>query len=137
MKQLTEAIFTHFNTNVVGATKLYNTLASEGAVFPYVVLLIIPGPPDDTFTESSDGYVGIQTGIIQFTIYSSERLPDEAYDIQTSLHAAFDYTRELTMADYNLPKCRRGIGVILKEEIKGKQVWRIMTQYDFRLELKN
>ena len=137
MKQLTEAIYTHFNANVVGATKLYNTLAPEDATFPYVVLLIIPGSPDDTLTESSDGYVGIETGIIQFTIYSREKLPDEAYAIQASIHAAFDYTRELTMADYNLPKCKRGIGIITKEEVQGKLAWKLMTQYDFRLELKN
>lgn len=128
MKQLIQTIYTHFNANVEGATKLYNTIASPSADFPYVVLLLIPGVPDDTFTERSE------TGIVQFSIYSDEPLPDVALAIKTSIQSAFDYTRELTMSDYILISFRREIGLIAKEEIKGKLVWSVMIQYSFIVE---
>lgn len=133
MKQLIQAIYDHFDSNVVGHTSLYNTLADDDAVFPYVVMSIIPGAPDDTFSEQSE------TGIVQFTIYSDSPSSEEALDIRTSIQTAFDYKPnypDLVMADYILIWFAREPGTITKMEVKGNQVWQVTIQYSFIIQKK-
>lgn len=131
MEALINAITAYFDVSVSGHTKLYDTIADKGAVFPYVVFNLIPGAPNDTLSESSAGEVGIETGIVQFNIYSDAYSIATAAAIKRLIHTAFDYVDDISITDWSLISFERGIGGRTKEVVNGEQVWTIMVQYEF------
>jgi len=126
MKQFMKAVYDHFNANVKGVT-LYNTQALKEAEFPYGVMTFIPGVPADTSTYR------VETGILQFNVYSNKDLITEILEIRESIQKAFDHARKevIPMADHILESCQRDIGIISKEET----IWYVMIQYTYRIRM--
>lgn len=84
---LFNAIFNRFAATPVAEelTALYNTEASDKAIFPYATVALPTSSADWTFTENSE------VCIIQFSLFSETPTCEEILDGATALKAAFDF----------------------------------------------
>lgn len=85
MKELFDAIWDKFVADgKYGLTQLYNTVADDEAVFPYVTMSLISDLPDWTFTEDSEDC------LIQFSIFDDDPQCSDTLDAAKALTDAFD-----------------------------------------------
>lgn len=123
MKTLYPAIFNYFQTEIPSVS-LFNTEAIEGTAFPYVVFTILPGAPADTLGEK------LESGIIQFNVYSNSPTIEEAMNIQQYIWDAFDDS-DFAITDYTLDSIMRLPGIVTKEINNGVKIWNLTIQYEY------
>lgn len=93
MKNFYTALMTKFNATVAGSHnsfwtdingRLFQGIAPEGTIYPYVVFSHINNNQADTFSKKMDDIV------IQFSIFSDKSSPVEVHDAMTHLKSLFD-----------------------------------------------
>jgi len=128
MKEIFEAIYSHFTANVVGSTDLYNTVAPADAVFPYTVMRLVSGIFGGTLTEETEEL------LIQFNIYDDDPSSESVCDIWQSISDTFNEKEEdMSIDNYEVISITRyGEASILNRwEEEGKQVWDYIVQFRF------
>ena len=106
MNNLLAAIITKcagsaFSTAVGG--RIFLDEAPDGTEFPYVVLRIVAGSPEDTFTES------IEDVLIQFSLFSASSGAAEITGIHAALKALFDYCTLTITGSTHITMKRQGL----------------------------
>ena len=135
MKELAAAICIRFNSGpmVTSFTGIYNTVAPNDSVFPYLVFTMISQSTDWTFTERFERY------LIQFDIYSEEISPVQIGNLYNLLlgnpgvQQGFDFA-EFAVSGHTLLWCIRESSSLQRWEIEGKKVWNYTVTYDVMLE---
>lgn len=138
MKFFYTALMTKFNATVAGVHndfwnniggRLFQGEASEGTVFPYVILLHINNNQIDTFKNKIDDIV------IQFSVFSEKASSVEVHDIMTHLKALFDDCTFTISGGTLIHMFHLNDGPLLREEISGpsqlgiKVIWHYPVDY--------
>lgn len=113
MKELSAAIFTLFSTTNTLKTalgsQLYPFEAKQAATFPYGVYYIIDEQTDLDFShETSEIYV-------QFSLYSNNSSPGEAFTLGGYLKSLFDNAK-LTVTGFNCIQFKRTGTRLMRDE---------------------
>jgi hypothetical protein len=135
MKELAKAICSRFSSDPMSTsfTGIYNTLAPETSVFPYLVFSFISQTTDWTFTERFEDL------LVQFDIYSDQVSPVQVTDLYNLLigdskaQQGFDFA-EFSVNDYVLLWFTRESSSLQRWEIEGKRVWNYTVTYRVKLE---
>lgn len=122
MYNLFSAISTRWTAKMNGRT-LYNTEASEKAVYPYNVVSIITNVPDFGFDNEED-----ENFLIQFNLFSENTEETEILKTYSLLKAAFD-KYDLPVTGYTLVSLVRGPANLIREEKK----WQLNVSYMIQL----
>ncbi len=124
MKALFNAVFSHYNASGASEllTKMYNTEADSDAEFPYVVMQMVVGSPDDF----ASGQHFTEDWLIQFNLFDDAADMSALLEAYAAVTAAFDFAA-LTIAGYTFLSCVRPPGSTLQGKDDG--VWRITVQY--------
>jgi hypothetical protein len=96
------------------AGRVFLDEAPEGTQFPYVVVSIVSGTPDDTFTEKLDEV------FIQFDLFSTSKSVSEIADMYADLKTLYDGTT-LTITGDTCLWCERVSLVTMVENITSKE----------------
>ena len=129
MKTTFAAIYTRFlaDTNLVGSvTGLYNTKAPSNAVFPYIVFSLTSNTED---FDSSNFY---EDAVIQFSIFSDAKSPEEVCDIYEYLTgdrdddtSGFDF-HTLLVDNYTTLAMMRNTSNLIQVD----KVWQYTVNYE-------
>lgn len=129
MKALTTAIYAKasgsaFSTAIGG--RLYKGRAPDGAVYPYVVYMVISETPDPTFSDD------LENVLVQFSIFSSASSSGEAEDIYALLCALYDNCA-LTITGETMIYMQRQVATPMVEDhvtVSGTlEVWHYAVDY--------
>jgi hypothetical protein len=96
------------------AGRIFLDEAPEGSQFPYIVISIISGVPEDTFTEKLDDI------LIQFSLFSISKSVTEIADMYADLKTLFDGAM-LTITGDTCIWCERTNLVTMVEEVTTKE----------------
>jgi hypothetical protein len=111
--------------------RVYLDQAPEGAQFPYVVVSIITGTTDDTFTDKIDDV------LIQFSLFSTSKSVTEISTMYTDLRALFD-NATMTITSNVFLSCKRQNIVTMVEEITTEEGTETVKHWavDYNITLK-
>jgi len=140
MRNLTEELYAYALADVVVSgfmtsigNRFYDTEAPQGAVYPYVVYLIVSDVKDWQFVERFEDV------LIQFSIFSTASSSGEAKDIYTKLLALFDEQYLNIAAMVQFLWMWRNITTIMKEDHTTPTgtvgVWHIAVDFDIFYEV--
>lgn len=124
MKALFDAVFSHFEDAGL-PLPLFNTEAPAETEFPYAVLQLVVGSPEDFasgkhFTESWP---------VQFNLFDDASDMSSLLETYAALTTAFDFAA-LTLEGYTFLSCMRPPGSTLQTRVDG--VWQINVTYDIK-----
>ncbi len=127
MKAMFDAVFAHYNAAGAPLTTLalYNTEADDKAEFPYSVVQLVVGSPDD---RASGGHY-TEEWTIQFNLFDRNSDLSNLLTAYTALLAAFDLAA-LTVVGYNFLSCVRPPGSMRMTKVEG--VWQINVIYEIK-----
>ncbi len=130
MKELSTAIFGKLSGSALAshiADRLFKGRAPEGAVYPYIVYLIVSNAPEKTFTEHHERTT------IQFSLFSSASGSTEVEDMYEDLIALYDEC-SLTITSQTLIWMRRENATLMVEDHITKagtvQVWHYAVDFE-------
>ena len=136
MKELVESLYTKLVDNLVGAsgsagtTAIYNTIANQAAVFPYLVFSVISDVQDFTFTEDFEDI------LIQLSIFDDDPSSETVLDIFEEVKSALDKV-DLSVDNYHtISMLRDGGANLTKTEEKGKLIWSFSCTYRILLQVE-
>ncbi len=124
MKALFDTVFAHYLAAGAPLTTLalYNTEADDRADFPYSVLQLVVGSPED---RASGGHY-TEEWTIQFNLFDESADLTILLEAYAALTARFDLAA-LTIAGYTFLSCVRPPGSTLMAKVEG--VWQINVTY--------
>ncbi len=123
MKALFDAIFVHYNATALGAAlPLHNTEAPAETPFPYTVLQLVVGSPEDFATREHF----TEDWLIQFNLFDNAPDMSALLEAYATLISAFDFAG-LTIAGYDFKSCVRPPGSTLQTKVE--KVWQINVTY--------
>ncbi len=127
MKALFDTVFAHYRGAgaPLTALALYNTEADDRADFPYSVLQLVVGSPEDRAT----GGHYTEEWTIQFNLFDDNADGSDLLAAYTALLARFDLAA-LTIDGYTFLSCVRPPGSTLMGKVEG--VWQINVTYIVR-----
>lgn len=124
MKTLFQAIASKFAGSALSTAlggRLYNTVAPQGAAFPYAVFLLVAGTPDWTFTEAQE------ESLIQFSLFDKSEGVGPVCDAYELLTALFDDCKLSVTGWTHLYMHRQSQQLVKDEEDPG--VWHYIIEY--------
>ena len=127
MKALFDTVFTHYLAVGPPLTDLtlYNTEADDRAEFPYSVVQLVVGSPED---RASGGHY-TEEWTIQFNLFDENSDGSDLLAAYTALLARFDLAA-LTIDGYTFLDCVRPPGSTRMTKVEG--VWQITVIYVVR-----
>ena len=141
MKNLFTAITTLFTTAPGGVHndfyddiggRLYEGQATEGAEYPYAVMMLIADTPEKTFTEDFENV------LIQFSLFSTAFSATEVHDMFTHLKTLFDECA-LTITGSTLVWMKRVNATLMVDEITTlpgtQKVWHYAVDFEIKTSL--
>lgn len=109
--------------------RIYLDDAPQGAQFPYIVVSIVSGVPNDTFTEKLDDV------LLQFSLRSTSKSVTEIAKMYTDLKTLFDGAT-LSITGNTCIWCERVNLVTSVDEITTSEGTEIVKQWDVDYNIK-